>query len=84
MYENGLIFFTALFSVFDRYHHPAFHDNLYLTAEWVMRRTRIKSFSAMRLMHLYRITNDNEEDRSWKLEVGRIAGRISLLPTSVF
>jgi hypothetical protein len=21
------------------YHHPGFHDNLYLTAEWVMRRT---------------------------------------------
>jgi hypothetical protein len=26
------------------YHHPAFHDNLYLTAEWVMRRTRINGF----------------------------------------
>ncbi len=26
------------------YHHPGFHDNLYLTAEWVMRRTRIKGF----------------------------------------
>jgi hypothetical protein len=32
------------------YHHPWFHDNLYLTAEWVMRRTRndgfISEFSA--------------------------------------
>lgn len=26
------------------YHHPAFHDNLYFTAEWVMRRTRINGF----------------------------------------
>lgn len=26
------------------YHHPDFHDNLYLTAEWVMRRTRYKGF----------------------------------------
>jgi hypothetical protein len=26
------------------YHHPAFHDNLYLTAEWVMRRTRKNGF----------------------------------------
>jgi hypothetical protein len=26
------------------YHHPGFHDNLYLTAEWVMRRTRNKGF----------------------------------------
>jgi hypothetical protein len=26
------------------YHHPAFHDNLYLTAEWVMRRTRMTGF----------------------------------------
>ena len=24
------------------YHHPAFHDNLYITAEWVMRRTNYK------------------------------------------
>jgi hypothetical protein len=24
------------------YHHPAFHDNLYITAEWVMRRTNHK------------------------------------------
>ena len=24
------------------YHHPYFHDNLYLTAEWVMRRTNSK------------------------------------------
>jgi hypothetical protein len=32
------------------YHHPYFHDNLYLTAEWVMRRTKntgfISEFSA--------------------------------------
>jgi hypothetical protein len=32
------------------YHHPYFHDNLYLTAEWVIRRTRntgfISEFSA--------------------------------------
>ncbi|MGC1389398.1 MAG: hypothetical protein WA816_00010 [Bacteroidales bacterium] len=32
------------------YHHPDFHDNLYLTVEWVMRRTRftglISEFSA--------------------------------------
>jgi hypothetical protein len=26
------------------YHHPGFHDNLYLTAEWVMRRTRSTGF----------------------------------------
>ena len=26
------------------YHHPAFHDNLYITAEWVMRRTNYKCF----------------------------------------
>jgi hypothetical protein len=26
------------------YHHPDFHDNLYLTAEWVMRRTKYKGF----------------------------------------
>jgi hypothetical protein len=26
------------------YHHPDFHDNLYLTVEWVMRRTRINGF----------------------------------------
>lgn len=26
------------------YHHPQFHDNLYLTVEWVMRRTRFKGF----------------------------------------
>ncbi len=26
------------------YHHPYFHDNLYLTAEWVMRRTRFTGF----------------------------------------
>jgi hypothetical protein len=26
------------------YHHPAFHDNLYLTAEWVMRRTTKNGF----------------------------------------
>jgi hypothetical protein len=26
------------------YHHPAFHDNLYLTTEWVMRRTSINGF----------------------------------------
>lgn len=26
------------------YHHPYFHDNLYLTAEWVMRRTRFSGF----------------------------------------
>jgi hypothetical protein len=26
------------------YHHPDFHDNLYLTAEWVMRRTNEKGF----------------------------------------
>jgi hypothetical protein len=26
------------------YHHPEFHDNLYLTAEWVMRRTRSEGF----------------------------------------
>ncbi len=24
------------------YHHPAFHDNIYITAEWVMRRTNYK------------------------------------------
>ena len=32
------------------YHHPGFHDNVYITAEWVMRRTRdkglISEFSA--------------------------------------
>lgn len=26
------------------YHHPYFHDNVYLTAEWVMRRTRNTGF----------------------------------------
>jgi hypothetical protein len=26
------------------YHHPGFHDNLYLTAEWTMRRTNKKGF----------------------------------------
>ena len=26
------------------YHHPDFHDNLYMTAEWVMRRTRYTGF----------------------------------------
>jgi hypothetical protein len=26
------------------YHHPDFHDNIYLTAEWVMRRTRNDGF----------------------------------------
>jgi hypothetical protein len=26
------------------YHHPYFHDNLYLTVEWVMRRTRGNGF----------------------------------------
>ena len=26
------------------YHHPGFHDNLYLTAEWVMRRTSMRGF----------------------------------------
>jgi hypothetical protein len=26
------------------YHHPDFHDNLYLTAEWVIRRTRFTGF----------------------------------------
>jgi hypothetical protein len=26
------------------YHHPAFHDNLYITAEWVMRRIDYKCF----------------------------------------
>jgi hypothetical protein len=26
------------------YHHPDFHDNLYLTAEWVMRRTKSGGF----------------------------------------
>jgi hypothetical protein len=26
------------------YHHPHFHDNLYLTAEWVMRRTSSRGF----------------------------------------
>jgi hypothetical protein len=26
------------------YHHPDFHDNLYLTAEWVMRRTNRNGF----------------------------------------
>ena len=26
------------------YHHPDFHDNAYLTAEWVMRRTRYTGF----------------------------------------
>jgi hypothetical protein len=26
------------------YHHPYFHDNLYLTAEWVMRRTKSTGF----------------------------------------
>lgn len=26
------------------YHHPDFHDNLYITAEWVMRRTNYKCF----------------------------------------
>jgi len=26
------------------YHHPDFHDNLYLTVEWVMRRTRFTGF----------------------------------------
>ena len=27
---------------FNWYHHPDFHDNVYLTAEWVMRRTNSK------------------------------------------
>ncbi len=26
------------------YHHPGFHDNLYVTAEWVLRRTRYRGF----------------------------------------
>jgi hypothetical protein len=26
------------------YHHPGFHDNLYLTVEWIMRRTRSGGF----------------------------------------
>ena len=26
------------------YHHPNFHDNLYITAEWVMRRTKYTGF----------------------------------------
>jgi hypothetical protein len=26
------------------YHHPDFHDNVYITAEWVMRRTRSEGF----------------------------------------
>lgn len=26
------------------YHHPAYHDNLYFTAGWTMRRTRAKGF----------------------------------------
>lgn len=26
------------------YHHPDFHDNLYLTSEWVMRRTKATGF----------------------------------------
>lgn len=26
------------------YHHPDFHDNLYLTAEWLMRRTKSSGF----------------------------------------
>src|SRR5450759_3800206 len=26
------------------YHHPDFHDNLYLTTEWVMRRTKLNGF----------------------------------------
>lgn len=26
------------------YHHPGFHDNLYLTTEWVLRRTRYRGF----------------------------------------
>lgn len=26
------------------YHHPDFHDNLYLTVEWVMRRTKFSGF----------------------------------------
>jgi hypothetical protein len=26
------------------YHHPGFHDNIYITAEWVMRRTRYSGF----------------------------------------
>jgi hypothetical protein len=26
------------------YHHPSFHDNLYITFEWVMRRTTVKGF----------------------------------------
>jgi hypothetical protein len=28
------------------YHHPEFHDNLYLTAEWIMRRTRSGGFTS--------------------------------------
>ena len=28
------------------YHQPYFHDNLYLTAEWVMRRTNTKGFAS--------------------------------------
>jgi hypothetical protein len=26
------------------YHHPGFHDNLYVTAEWVLRRTHYRGF----------------------------------------
>jgi hypothetical protein len=26
------------------YHHPEFHDNVYLTTEWIMRRTGYKGF----------------------------------------
>jgi hypothetical protein len=29
---------------FNWYHHPGFHDNLYLTAEWVLRRTQYRGF----------------------------------------
>lgn len=28
------------------YHHPEFHDNLYFTAEWIMRRTRSGGFTS--------------------------------------
>jgi hypothetical protein len=28
------------------YHHPEFHDNLYLTIEWIMRRTRSGGFTS--------------------------------------
>ena len=44
--ENEMSILKGRFISFSTgwYHHPAFHDNLYFTAEWTMRRTKGKGF----------------------------------------